>query len=220
MEFQFSIKTKKKLPFANKQFLITHFIFSPPLILFYFYNLSFFIYFLNIIFLYFYLDFISSTCLSPLSLISFQISKSMSYLLTFGRKGNQAAHLLAKHAQSVEQYVAWIEENPCFLEHALSTDVLVSSRELLEFQFSIQKKKKLPYANKQFLITHFIFSPPFILFYFYNLSFFIFLILSFFIVSPPHVYLHLVLSHFKFQKASLISLPLVSHHVGTQSKTL
>ena len=44
-----------------------------------------------------------------------------------GRKGNQVAHLLAKHAQGVEQYVAWIEESPCFLEHALSTNVLVSS---------------------------------------------------------------------------------------------
>ena len=44
-----------------------------------------------------------------------------------GRKGNEVAHLLAKHVQGVEQYVAWIKESPCFLEHALSTDVLVSS---------------------------------------------------------------------------------------------
>ena len=49
------------------------------------------------------------------------------YISHVGRKGNQVAHLLAKHAQGVEQYVAWIEESPCFLKHALSTDVLVSS---------------------------------------------------------------------------------------------
>ena len=44
-----------------------------------------------------------------------------------GRKGNQVAYLLAKHAQSVEQFVTWIEESPCFLEHALSTNVFVFS---------------------------------------------------------------------------------------------
>ena len=60
-------------------------------------------------------------------------------------------------------------------------------------------------------ITYFFFSPPLILFYFYNWSFFIFIL----ILSPPHVYPHVVLSYFKFQKASLISLRLVSHHVGT-----
>ena len=43
-----------------------------------------------------------------------------------GRKGNEVAHLLAKHAQDVEQFVTWIEENPCFLEHALSIDVVLS----------------------------------------------------------------------------------------------
>ena len=40
---------------------------------------------LQLIFLYFYLDFISSTCLPPCSLVSFQIPKSKSYLLTFGQ---------------------------------------------------------------------------------------------------------------------------------------
>ena len=43
-----------------------------------------------------------------------------------GRKCNEVAHLLAKHAQDVEQFVTWIEESPCFLEHALSTDVVLS----------------------------------------------------------------------------------------------
>ena len=54
-------------PSANKLFLITHFFFTSThsLLL------------LQFIFLYFYLDFISSTCLPPLSLISFQISKKL-----------------------------------------------------------------------------------------------------------------------------------------------
>ena len=43
-----------------------------------------------------------------------------------GRKGNEVAHLLAKHAQDVEQFVTWIEESPYFLEHALSIDVVFS----------------------------------------------------------------------------------------------
>ena len=56
---------------------------------------------------------------------------------------------------------------------------------------------QVPSTNK-WLITPLFFSPSLILFYFYNLSFFIFIM----ILSPPHVYIHWVLSHFKFQKAS------------------
>ena len=43
-----------------------------------------------------------------------------------GRKCNEVAHLLAKHAQDVEQFVTWIEESSYFLEHALSIDVVLS----------------------------------------------------------------------------------------------
>ena len=32
------------------------------------------------------------------------------------RKGNVHAHLLAKHAISIEDFSSWIEENPYFLE--------------------------------------------------------------------------------------------------------
>lgn len=32
------------------------------------------------------------------------------------RQVNKVAHLLAKHAQSVVDFTAWIEENPCFIE--------------------------------------------------------------------------------------------------------
>ena len=38
--------------------------------------------------------------------------------------GNYVAYLLTKHAQSIEYYVTWIEENLYFLEHALSNDVI------------------------------------------------------------------------------------------------
>ena len=69
---------------------------------------------------------------SSIASIMYGISSLLSTFRRFsishvGRKVNQVAHLLAKHAQGVEQYVTWIEESPCFLEHALSTDVLVSS---------------------------------------------------------------------------------------------
>ena len=40
------------------------------------------------------------------------------------RSGNRPAHLLAKYAQGVEQYVSWIEESPYFIKHALSNDVI------------------------------------------------------------------------------------------------
>ena len=42
------------------------------------------------------------------------------------RKGNRVVHLLAKHAQDIEQFIIWIEESPCFFKHALSADVVPS----------------------------------------------------------------------------------------------
>ena len=43
------------------------------------------------------------------------------------RQGNKPAHLLAKHAISIVDFMAWMEENPCFLEQALHHDVMFSS---------------------------------------------------------------------------------------------
>ena len=40
------------------------------------------------------------------------------------RKGNRPAHLLAKHAVGIDDFIVWMEENLCFLEQALSHDVL------------------------------------------------------------------------------------------------
>ncbi|KAL0005102.1 hypothetical protein SO802_012663 [Lithocarpus litseifolius] len=40
------------------------------------------------------------------------------------RKGNTHAHLLAKHACGIVDYLVWMEENPCFLEQALHHDVI------------------------------------------------------------------------------------------------
>ena len=31
------------------------------------------------------------------------------------RQGNKPAHILAKHAKGIDDYVAWLEETPCFL---------------------------------------------------------------------------------------------------------
>ena len=39
------------------------------------------------------------------------------------RQGNRLAHLLAKYASNLDDYMTWMEENPCFLEQALLHDV-------------------------------------------------------------------------------------------------
>lgn len=39
------------------------------------------------------------------------------------RQGDRPAHLLAKHALGIVDYLAWIEKNPCFIEQALIHDV-------------------------------------------------------------------------------------------------
>ena len=43
------------------------------------------------------------------------------------RHGNQPAHLLAKHACGIVDFIAWIQKTPCFLAQALIHDVTVSS---------------------------------------------------------------------------------------------
>ena len=63
---------------------------------------------------------------------------------------------------------------------------------------------QLPTANKKFLITHYFFTSTHSLLL---LQFIFYLFLSWFnLLHGPHVYLHWVLSHFKFQKASLYLL--------------
>ena len=39
------------------------------------------------------------------------------------RQGNRIAHLLAKHASIIVDYIAWIGEDPCCIEQALIHDV-------------------------------------------------------------------------------------------------
>ena len=39
------------------------------------------------------------------------------------RQGNRSAHVLAKHALGIIDFIAWIEETPCFLEQTLIHDV-------------------------------------------------------------------------------------------------
>ena len=41
------------------------------------------------------------------------------------RQGNKPAHILAKHAKGIVDYVAWLEKTPCFLMQALNHDVLI-----------------------------------------------------------------------------------------------
>ena len=40
------------------------------------------------------------------------------------RQCNRPAHLLAKHASGIIDFIAWLEENPCFIEQSLHHDVL------------------------------------------------------------------------------------------------
>ena len=40
------------------------------------------------------------------------------------RQCNTPAHLLAKHAEGIVDFIAWLEENPCFIEQSLHHDVL------------------------------------------------------------------------------------------------
>ena len=40
------------------------------------------------------------------------------------RKDNRPAHLLAKYAVGIDDFLVWMEENPYFLEQTLSHDVL------------------------------------------------------------------------------------------------
>ena len=42
------------------------------------------------------------------------------------KQGNKLAHLLAKHAKCIVDYVAWIKETPYFLMQALTPDVSIS----------------------------------------------------------------------------------------------
>ena len=66
---------------------------------------------------------------SSIALVVYGISSLFSAFCRFsishvGRKGNQVAHLIAKHAQDVEQVVTWIEKSPCFLEQALLAGII------------------------------------------------------------------------------------------------
>ena len=40
------------------------------------------------------------------------------------RQCNTPAHLLAQHAKDIVDFIAWLEENPCFIEQSLHHDVL------------------------------------------------------------------------------------------------
>ena len=39
------------------------------------------------------------------------------------RQCKRLAHLLAKHATGIVNFIAWLEENPCFIEKSLRHDV-------------------------------------------------------------------------------------------------
>ena len=54
------------------------------------------------------------------------------------REGNRPAHLLAKYVKGIDDYCTWIEEFPCFLEHALIHDVT-----FISVLLSKKKKKQL-----------------------------------------------------------------------------
>ena len=49
------------------------------------------------------------------------------FWLHIKRQDNRPAHLLAQHAKNVNNYVTWMEENPSFIESALTQDVMFIS---------------------------------------------------------------------------------------------
>ena len=43
------------------------------------------------------------------------------------RNENKPAHILAKHAIYIGDFIVWMEENPCFLKQTLRHDIMFSS---------------------------------------------------------------------------------------------
>ena len=43
------------------------------------------------------------------------------------RQENRRTHFLAKHVKGIVAFSTWMEENPCFLEQALLSDVLFNA---------------------------------------------------------------------------------------------
>ena len=68
---------------------------------------------------------------SPPSSVASVISGIHDFCGVFGRvdfshirrQGNKPVHLLTKHVVGIIDYLAWMEETPCFLMQALNHDV-------------------------------------------------------------------------------------------------
>ena len=58
------------------------------------------------------------------------------------RQGNKLAHLLAKYASGLDDYMTWMEENPCFLEQALLHDLSNIACFLIELKVFLSKRQK------------------------------------------------------------------------------
>lgn len=59
------------------------------------------------------------------------------------RQGNKLAHLLAKYALGIDDYMTWMEKHPCLLEQALLYDVsCITLFSLIKFTVFLSKKKK------------------------------------------------------------------------------
>ena len=56
----------------------------------------------------------------------YQQITGQSALMHMSCRGNRPAHLLARYALSIANFFVWIEEVPCFLEQALTQDVIVA----------------------------------------------------------------------------------------------
>ena len=80
------------------------------------------------------------------------------------RQGNKPAHLLAKHAKCIVDYVAWIEETPCFLMQALTHDVSISIWVIIKLQSSYPKKKRIKHFTYfcQPALSLIYYKPPFL----------------------------------------------------------
>ena len=61
------------------------------------------------------------------------------------QQGNKLAHLLAKYAQSIDDFSVWIEDDPCFIVQALLQDVNC---------ISLVQKKSIVFPIKKYIYIY------------------------------------------------------------------
>ena len=58
------------------------------------------------------------------------------------RQGNKPAHILAKHAKGIDNFVTWIEESPPIIESIVIQDALYLSSSWIKLIYFPSKKEE------------------------------------------------------------------------------